>query len=153
MDNKLLEDYNVDVRSDEFVSYFRNMSTHFRSSHLMHTMGEDFNYASALMWYKNMDKLIDYINARSDIYQVKVFYSTPSIYLAELQKLNITLPTKTDDFFPYADVEYGYWTGYFTSRVAIKGNVRDTGRYLQHIRNIFSVAKITNSSQYLNQNY
>lgn len=106
------------------------MSAHFRSNHLMHTMGEDFNYANALQWYKNMDKLINYINGHTEKYNVKLLYSTPSIYLEEVHKQNITFPLKADDFFPYADVPNGYWTGYFTSRVALKGNVRDTGRYL-----------------------
>ncbi|KAL4512875.1 hypothetical protein ABPG72_017560 [Tetrahymena utriculariae] len=153
MDNPRLEGYNIDWKSAEFVEYFRNMSAHFRSNHLLHTMGEDFNYANALMWYKNMDKLINYINARQDFFNVEILYSTPSIYLAEVNKQNITWPTKFDDFFPYADQIYGYWTGYFTSRVAIKGNVRDSGRYLQHLRNIFSVAKMTSSSKFLEDNY
>lgn len=69
----------------------------------MHTMGEDFNYANAIMWYKNMDKLINYINARKDFFNVEILYSTPSQYLAEINKQNITWPIKTDDFFPYAD--------------------------------------------------
>lgn len=30
----------------------------------MHTMGEDFQYANARMWYKNMDKLINFINSK-----------------------------------------------------------------------------------------
>jgi hypothetical protein len=28
----------------------------------------------------------------------------------------VTLPTKDDDFFPYASDPHAYWTGYFTSR-------------------------------------
>lgn len=146
MDSLELEGYNLDWKCDEFVSYFRNMSAHFRSPILMHTMGEDFNYASANIQYKNIDKLMDYINDRSEAYGVKIIYSTPSIYLEELNKLDIKFPTKTDDFFPYADEEHAYWTGYFTSRAALKGNVRDTGRYLQHIRNIISQAKLLKSS-------
>lgn len=103
MDNPHLMGYNVDKKCDEFVSYFRNMSSHFKSDHLMHTMGEDFNYSNALMWYKNMDKLIKYISQHSNKYNVTVFYSTPSLYLEEIHKQNITWPTKQDDFFPYAD--------------------------------------------------
>lgn len=86
MDNPKLEGYNIDWKSAEFVEYFRNMSAHYRSDHLMHTMGEDFNYANALMWYKNMDKLINYINSHEDLFNVSVFYSTPSQYLAEINK-------------------------------------------------------------------
>jgi len=50
-----------------------------------------------------MDKLIKYINSNPSKYQVKIQYSTPSIYLAELQKQKVALPVKEDDFFPYAD--------------------------------------------------
>lgn len=48
MDNPHLEGFNIDWKADEYVSYFRNMSAHFRSDHLLHTIGEDFNYANAL---------------------------------------------------------------------------------------------------------
>ena len=57
-------------------------------------------------------------------------YSTPSLYLQEINKANVTWPNKTDDFFPMADKIHRYWTGYFTSRVALKLIVRETGRYL-----------------------
>lgn len=40
------------------------MALHFRSNTLMHTLGEDFQYANARMWFKNFDKLIKYINDR-----------------------------------------------------------------------------------------
>ena len=43
--------------------------------------------------------------------QVEVFYSTPSRYLDALNKMNKTWTVKTDDFFPYADNPYAYWTG------------------------------------------
>ncbi|KAL0351209.1 UNVERIFIED_CONTAM: Alpha-mannosidase [Sesamum radiatum] len=38
-------------------------------------------------------------------------------------------PLKTGDFFPYADRENAYWTGYFTSRPALKGYVRMLSGY------------------------
>ncbi len=34
---------------------------------------------------------------------------------------NIAWTVKTDDFFPYADCPHCFWTGYFTSRPALKG--------------------------------
>jgi len=37
-----------------------------------------------------------------------------------VSKLNKTYMVKKDDFFPYANNPYSYWTGYFTSRPAIK---------------------------------
>lgn len=38
---------------------------------------------------------------------------------------------KTDDFFPYADDAHDYWTGYFTSRPALKRYERVSNSNLQ----------------------
>jgi hypothetical protein len=59
-----MEGYNIVEKSTAFVNYFKSMSLHFRTKNLMHTMGEDFQYANARMWFKNMDKLVNFINAR-----------------------------------------------------------------------------------------
>jgi hypothetical protein len=69
-------------------------------------------------WFKNLDKLINAVNADG---RVNVFYSTPSQYVAAVHAANLTWSVKTDDFFPYADGDHAYWTGYFTSRPALKG--------------------------------
>ena len=37
-----------------------------------------------------------------------------------VNKLNKKYTTKTDDFFPYADFKNSYWTGFYTSRPALK---------------------------------
>uniref|UniRef100_A0A672K5J2 Alpha-mannosidase n=1 Tax=Sinocyclocheilus grahami TaxID=75366 RepID=A0A672K5J2_SINGR len=101
-DDPDLEDYNV----DEIVQ----SSTQF-----------NFQYENANLWYKNMDKLIKYVNAlQAKGSKVNVLYSTPSCYLQELNLANLTWPLKTDDFFPYADDAHDFWTGYFTSRPALK---------------------------------
>lgn len=43
---------------DDFVAYVKNMSNSYRTNNVIITMGEDFNYQSAHMWFKNLDKLI-----------------------------------------------------------------------------------------------
>ena len=58
-----------------------------------------------------------------------MFYSTPSKYLDAVK--NKSLEVKTDDFFPYADCPHCYWTGYFTSRPALKRYVRKNNNLLQ----------------------
>ena len=68
--------YNIDTRAADFVNYFRNMSTHYRSKHLLHTFGEDFEFHNAQMFYKNLDKLFKYVNDHYD--DINVMYSTPS---------------------------------------------------------------------------
>jgi alpha-mannosidase len=39
--------------------------------------------------------------------------------------------SQADDLFPYADVPHAYWTGYFTSRPALKRYVRAASGYYQ----------------------
>jgi len=53
---------------------------------------------------------------------------------------------------PYSDREHGFWTGYFTSRVSLKGFVRDLGRYINTIRTHLGLLKLSNSSQVVSDN-
>lgn len=75
-DDITLEDYNIIDKSNSLVSYFKSMALHFRSTNLMHTLGEDFQFTNSRMWFKNFDKLIKFINARPEL-GVKLQYSTP----------------------------------------------------------------------------
>ena len=90
--------------------------------------------------------------------RVQIFYSTPDYYTeckhdslslrktetAENHKgkaepgreIDGTFDTKTDDFFPYADAENSYWTGYFTSRTAFKRLERVASSFLLAARQI-----------------
>ncbi len=94
----------------------------------MLTMGSDFNYLNANTWFKNLDKLIHYTNMDG---RINAFYSTPTLYTNAKHAANLSWSTKDDDYFPYADSPHAFWTGYFTSRPAIKGYVRSTSNYLQ----------------------
>ena len=147
MDDKRLEEYNIEERAQTFVTYFKNMALHYRHADLMHTMGSDFQYSNAHKYFKNVDKLIKYINSHPE-WGVNLLYSTPSKYIKAINKLNIHYPEKTDDFFPYADGDHSYWTGYFVSRVAIKGIVKATGRFLQSVRTMFALISINDNSTY-----
>ena len=63
--------------------------------------------------------------------KVNAFYSTPSCYLYALNQANQTYTSKSDDFFPYASRAHTFWTGYFTSRPALKSYVRTSNNMLQ----------------------
>ena len=63
--------------------------------------------------------------------KVNVLYSTPSCYLYALNKVNQSYSHKEDDFFPYASEPHAFWTGYFTSRAALKGYARMTNNFFQ----------------------
>lgn len=47
MDDPDLDGYNVKERADEFMKYFRKQSEHYKSNHIMHNFGSDFQYMNA----------------------------------------------------------------------------------------------------------
>ncbi|KAG4155385.1 hypothetical protein ERO13_D03G110200v2 [Gossypium hirsutum] len=125
-DNMELFDYNVPQRVNEFVAAAFSQANITRTNHVMWTMGTDFKYQYAHTWFRQMDKFIHYVNQDG---RVNALYSTPSIYTDAKYATNEAWPLKTDDYFPYADRINAYWTGYFTSRPALKGYVRTMSGY------------------------
>lgn len=126
----------------------------------MLTMGSDFHYQDANIWFKNMDKLMKYLNytclrfvliestsilfiiyryanqRQAEGSRFNLFYSTPSCYIKALNDHGVSWPSKTDDFFPYGSDAHSYWTGYFTSRPASKYMIRQGSNLLQVTRPI-----------------
>ncbi|WCJ40236.1 Alpha-mannosidase [Euphorbia peplus] len=121
-----LFDYNVQERVNDFVAAAVSQANITRTNHIMWTMGTDFKYQYAESWFQEMDKLIHYVNMDG---RVNALYSTPSIYTDAKHASNEPWPSKTDDFFPYADRANAYWTGYFSSRPALKRYVRMMSGY------------------------
>ncbi|KDP43185.1 hypothetical protein JCGZ_22737 [Jatropha curcas] len=141
-DNPLLFDYNVEQRVSDFIKAAIAQANVTRTNHIMWTMGDDFQYQYAESWFKQMDKLIHYVNKDG---RVNALYSTPSIYTDVKNAADESWPLKTDDYFPYADRENAYWTGFFTSRPAFKRYVRQLSGYYLAIRQLeFLVGKKSN---------
>lgn len=132
-DDPLLEDMNAKQLVSEFVDLITTEIKGYRTKHIMIPFGGDFQYSAAMSHFKNLDKLIRYVNADG---RVNAFYSTPARYLDAVYAEGLTWELKTDDFFPYADRPHGYWTGYFTSRPALKRYVRDSNALLQACKQI-----------------
>ncbi|XP_014748733.1 PREDICTED: lysosomal alpha-mannosidase [Sturnus vulgaris] len=123
---------NVDAVVSSFLQTAASQAQQYRTNHIIMTMGSDFHYENAHLWFKNLDKLIAHANARqANGSRVHALYSTPSCYLRELNRANLTWPLKTDDFFPYSDGPHQFWTGYFSSRPALKGYERLSSGFLQ----------------------
>ncbi|XP_033744911.1 lysosomal alpha-mannosidase-like [Pecten maximus] len=131
MDDDRLNDYNVPQKVEMFVNASKEWASAYATKHILMTMGSDFNYQNANAWFKNLDKLMKHVNKQSNSTTVNVLYSTPSCYLSSLNKEAVRWPTKEDDFFPYAHREHSFWTGYFSSRPALKDYVRRTNNFLQ----------------------
>ena len=62
-------------RVDAFVEQCRQLANVTRGPDIMLTMGSDFQFQNAHLQYKNLDKLIHYINQDG---RVNAFYSTPA---------------------------------------------------------------------------
>ncbi|CAA3024604.1 alpha-mannosidase At3g26720-like isoform X1 [Olea europaea subsp. europaea] len=132
-DDDLLFDYNVEERVNDFVAAALLQANVTRTNHIMWTMGTDFRYQYATSWFRQMDKFIHYVKMDG---RVNALYSTPSIYTDAKHAANEQWPLKTGDFFPYADHENAYWTGYFTSRPALKRHVREMSGYFLAARQL-----------------
>ncbi|XP_064609244.1 lysosomal alpha-mannosidase-like [Liolophura sinensis] len=147
MDDESLHDYNVPQKVNQFLKDVADQAKHYATDHLIMTMGSDFQYTDALTWYKNLDKIIKYVNQQQTLNNTKVnlLYSTPSCYLKQLNLANKTWTTKSDDFFPYAHRAHSFWTGYFTSRAALKGYVRRTNNFLQVCKQMDALAQLDDS--------
>ncbi|XP_026429937.1 alpha-mannosidase-like [Papaver somniferum] len=125
-DNPLLFDMNIENRVNDLITAAISQANITRTNHIMWAMGDDFVYQYAETWFKQMDKLIHYVNKDG---RINALYSTASIYTDAKNAENETWPLKTDDFFPYAERAHSYWTGYFTSRPSFKRYVRDLSGY------------------------
>ena len=107
-DDKCLYDYNVQNRVDAFVKASKELASVTYGDDILIPFGSDFQWVSAHQYYKNVDKLIHYINEDG---RINAFYSRPADYVAVKHQYNHSWPLKTDDFFPYADCPVCYWTG------------------------------------------
>eukprot|EP00879_Flechtneria_rotunda_P012931 GHRR01013504.1.p1 GENE.GHRR01013504.1~~GHRR01013504.1.p1 ORF type:complete len:746 (+),score=240.71 GHRR01013504.1:364-2601(+) len=130
-------EYNVPNRVNQFVYWANTWSASMAGNDILFMMGSDFQFANSHANFINLDRLIHYVNADG---RVNVFYSTPAAYTAaKANYSNVSWPIKTDDFFPYADCAHCYWTGYFTSRPASKGYIRQATAYLAAARQLQAI--------------
>lgn len=107
-------------------------------------MGDDFNFMNAKQYFESSDRMIRYFNENySEKNNIKLIYSTPSMYVDALAQLDEQWPTKYDDMFPYSDCVNCFWTGYFSSRANDKGYVRHLSHTMQASNKLFSLAAIS----------
>nr|XP_051693807.1 lysosomal alpha-mannosidase isoform X3 [Oryctolagus cuniculus] len=145
-DNHVVDDpADPGYNDKELAHYFLDVATYqrqsYRTNHTVMTMGDDFHYENANMWFSNLDKLIRLVNAeQANGSCVHVLYSTPACYLWELNKANLSWSLKEDDFFPYADGPHQFWTGYFSSRPALKRYERVSYNFLQVCKQLEALA-------------
>ncbi|XP_059099516.1 lysosomal alpha-mannosidase-like [Tigriopus californicus] len=132
---------NSNAKVLQFLEHVEEARVLFDSEHIMFTMGDDFTYQDAGPFFNELDTLVSLVNERSSETGVHVLYSTPSCYLKALNEEQAVLPTKTDDFFPYASSVNSYWTGYFTSRPTFKFHERQASGLLQSAQQFVALSQ------------
>ena len=136
MDDTSLEDYNVPDVVARFEALIADQLTFTAGSDTMIMMATDFSGENAQTWFRNIDKLIHHVNANG---KINLLYSTPSIYTAA-KIASTPLPVRDEDAMPYFDDAHAVWTGYFSSRMALKHYVRDSSRVFQAAKQLQAAA-------------
>ncbi|XP_072144341.1 lysosomal alpha-mannosidase-like [Dermacentor andersoni] len=139
--------YNGQRRAREFLHIVGKQAKHYSTNHTVVTMGMDFHYRDASKWFRNLDSLIHHINAeQANGSRVHAFYSTPACYLKALHESGLRWPEFSDDFFPYADQDHAYWTGYYTSRPNFKYFARHANGVLQACKQLKVIGQLDDSA-------
>ncbi|KAL1459619.1 hypothetical protein WDU94_011583, partial [Cyamophila willieti] len=143
IDDPLNNGYNAKSKGDIFVEWAKDQSQMFRSPNVPVLFGGDFTHQDAERYFGSVDRLIKYVNnLQSNGSKVHLLYSTPSCYIKAVHDSGITLPTKQDDFFPYGSGAHAYWTGFFTSRPALKRYERFGHSMLQMCKQLYAVSNL-----------
>ncbi|EGZ21682.1 hypothetical protein PHYSODRAFT_360129 [Phytophthora sojae] len=143
-DDADLHDYDVCDEVEQFVSNAKMRGAASKGNHVFIPMGCDFQFDNSRRWFKNMDKLIHYVNQDA---RVNVLYSNLSYYTDVKRAEGLTWSVKTDDFFPYASARDDYWSGFFTSRPTLKRFARVANTLLQQMRQIDALYQSHHSSK------
>jgi len=152
VDDPMLDGYNVDTIAATFADICLAWAKRFQGADpetggdIYLLAGSDFHHMSN-SWFFNLDKLIKELRKQGI---VNAFYSSPNAYLdAKLASgfgtgaggdAAASLTEKLDDFFPYADGTHAYWSGYFSSRAALKRLVRLASGYYAAARQLAVLA-------------
>ncbi|KAI5733288.1 hypothetical protein M8J76_010128 [Diaphorina citri] len=149
IDDETSSGYNAPYLAKEYLKWVQEQAAQFRSDNIPALFGGDFTYQEAEYYYRSLDKMIKYINnMQINGSKVNLLYSTPSCYIKAVHNSGITLPTKQDDFFPYGSGKHAYWTGFFTSRPALKRYERFGHNMLQVCKQLYVLSNLKSHSSH-----
>jgi hypothetical protein len=113
----------------------------FRGSDVLVNMGDDFAWPLANLYFPYTDGIIDALNSHPSA-RFNASYSTGERYMQAKLASVPAFPQISGDLFPYADDRAGHnlWAGYFTSRPAFKGLVRESSALQQGARQLQAAA-------------
>ena len=160
---QIIHTRNVDERAKMLLDQYRKKSQLYgdKNNHnvLLVVLGDDFRYQSmeeAKIQFENYEKLMDYLNSKSE-FNVDIRFGTLKEYFEAViqneKKFNVKIPTFSGDFFTYADRQDHYWSGYFTSRPFSKRLNRLVEAYLRSAEISFSLSKMVGDPNKVNEFY
>ncbi|KAK5639939.1 hypothetical protein RI129_010750 [Pyrocoelia pectoralis] len=148
IDDKSSTEYNVKRKVDQFHKRIAAQAKNYQTNNILITMGGDFTYQAAEMYYVNIDRLIKGFQEFHP--EINMIYSTPSCYLNAVresaERNGITFPLETNDFMPYATSRHTYWTGYYSSRPNSKRFERQGNNLLQVAKHLVAFENAKNKS-------
>mmetsp|Transcript_3054 Transcript_3054/g.4548 ORF Transcript_3054/g.4548 Transcript_3054/m.4548 type:complete len:1202 (+) Transcript_3054:113-3718(+) len=144
---------NVEARAQVLVGQLKQRANAYRSPHLLVPFGDDFKFKNAANQFQNMDALIKHINANENRFKVRLRYSTVTEYFRAVhewaREKTAEFPLFMGDFFPYADNEDSYWTGYYTTRPFLKKLSRQVESTMRSAEALYA---LTRANVFINDN-
>lgn len=128
---------NIERRAEVLVSTLKRWGTGYKTNHIIYPFGDDFTFMEGYWNFGNMTLLMNYINERSNEFQVRLKYSLLSEYFENLPRNHFQ--PRAGDFYPYEDGPNAFWTGYFTSYPIIKESARMGERIARSAETLFAV--------------
>jgi hypothetical protein len=90
-------------------------------------MGNYYAFQNAGQIFKNMERLVKYIEENYKEQNVDLVFSTPSEYVKAIREEKQSYPVFYGDLLPYIEPNSNeVWTGYFSSRPNVKKIIKDT---------------------------
>eukprot|EP00026_Physarum_polycephalum_P001546 Phypoly_transcript_01548.p1 GENE.Phypoly_transcript_01548~~Phypoly_transcript_01548.p1 ORF type:complete len:1071 (+),score=169.08 Phypoly_transcript_01548:77-3289(+) len=139
---------NVAAWAQKFYDMVDSRTGDLLTNVMLAAWGCDFQFQNATPMFHSMDILVNYLQQNQDKSFVYVKYATLSEYYDALLAVpNVTWPENHgNDFFPL--FESLYWTGYFTSRVALKGLTRQGEAASHVVEPLYTFANAMSLSQF-----
>lgn len=143
-EDPIVEGYNMKEMFRQFASWVYKYHDVYKTNHIFIPMGGDFNFENAHNTFMSIDRLVQ--NFNKTYHGIQVFYSTPGKYMkAVIESKGVEWPTNKDDFFPYADDQESYWTGFYSSRTNQKGYIRQASRQFMAANQFMALETIQSS--------
>jgi hypothetical protein len=139
---------NVATWGNKFANMAQQYAEWYKTPNVLAEWGCDFAFQNAAPPFHSMDQVVTWLQQNSQSLRMNVSYSVLSEYYdsvwAYAKANNVQWPNKDQgDYLPYQGGLW--WTGYYTSRVELKGWVR-YGEAVSHVvEPLYALGRISNS--------